>query len=118
MACYCVERQETKVGHEITTEIRKKAKQCHEQWTEEKCWEVEYSAQINTQKLLRTVNELCGTFTPKLQTVKDSCGKVLEEKESIKERWKEYSEDLYNRHNSVDNTMLSELTTTNQQEIM
>jgi len=45
--------------------------------------------------------------------VKDSYGKVLEKKESIKGRYTEYFEDLYNRHNLV-----SELTTTNQQEFM
>jgi len=46
--------------------------------------------------------------------VKDKNGKILEEKEAIRKRWKEYSEEFYNNQNPVDNTILTKLPETNQ----
>jgi len=64
--------------NKITRAIKRKVKECKEKWLEEKCMEVDISAgRQNFQKLFRTVNEICGTFTPKLPTDNDNTGKNI-----------------------------------------
>jgi len=73
------------LSEEIKTQYnkitREKVKECKEKWLEEKRIEAERSAgRQNSQKLFRTVNEICGTFTLKLPTVNDNTGKTLDNK--------------------------------------
>ena len=72
----------------------------------------------NSRLLFKTANEICGSFTPKLPTVKDKVVNVLEEKERIREWWKEHFEELYNTQNPVDITLLAELPVSNTHEIL
>ena len=92
---HCEENR--KQYNKLTREIKKKAKQCREQWIEGKCEEVENSAgRQKTRELFKTAKELCGTISHKITTVQDTNGKLLEVKEKIKNRWREYYEELYN----------------------
>jgi len=61
----------------LIREIQRKAKACKEKWIEDKCKE-ESDAQANPEKLFQSAQELCGTFSLKLQSVKDKNDKVLE----------------------------------------
>jgi len=111
--------EENKTQYNITREIKWKVKECKEKWLEEKCIEVERSAgRQNSQKLFRTVNEICGTFTPKLPTVNNNTGKTLDHKTQIKARWKQHFEGLNNEHNPVDKNIPNELPTANGHEKM
>ena len=103
----------------MTRKIKRKSKECKQQWIEAKCQKVEDSQRKHdTRTLYKTANEICGTFVPKLTTVKSKAGETLAEKEQIKGRWKEYYEGLYNEQNPVDETVLDELPPTNTTEHM
>lgn len=112
--------EENRKGYnKLTRDIKKKAKQCKDQWLEDRCIEVErYEKSQNTQKLFQAVNEICGTFSPRLATIKDKNGKILDDKKDIKSRWKQHYEELYNESNPVDSTVLNELPTSNKHECM
>lgn len=53
-----------------------------------------------------------------LPTIKDKNGKLLGNSTDIKNRWKQYYEDLYNESSPVDNTVLNEITPSNGYEHM
>src|SRR6218665_3540927 len=76
---------------EITKEIKRKARKCMETWIEEKCQEAEKATRIvNTGKLFQTAREIC-------------YGNSIE-----------HYEELYNNGNSVDRTVLEELSACNE----
>src|SRR5688572_19342771 len=103
----------------ITKEMKKKSKQCKEEWIEERCKEVESTTGMaNTGKLFQTAREICGTGIVRLATVKNKEGKILDSKEEIKQRWKQHYEELYNSGNPVDRTVLEEIPVNNKQERM
>lgn len=83
-------QENKKMCSKITREIKRKSKQCKEQWLEERCMEVDNSARNqNPQKHIQMVNEICGSFSPRLSTVKDKNGRLLDIKADIKNRWKQ-----------------------------
>jgi len=57
-------------------------------------------------------------YTKAANSEKQGRRKTLAEKDKIKSRWKECYEWLYNKQNPVDNTVLTELPTTNTAEDM
>ena len=74
---------------DITKEIKRKARKCKDTWIEEKCQEAEKATRIaNTGKLLQTAEKICGTTSTKIATVKNREGRILDNKEEIKQRWK------------------------------
>ena len=61
-----------------------------------------------TRDLFKKIGDNKGTFHAKMSTIKDRNSKDLTEAEEIKERWQEYTEELYKKdpndpdiHNSV-----------------
>src|SRR3984885_12289194 len=105
--------------NEITRLIKKKAKNCKKVWLEEKCSEIENNTGgPNTGKIFQTVKEICGTANTRLITVKSKEGKLLNDKTEIKQRWKQYYEELYNNGNPVDRTVIKELPICNEHEKM
>ena len=48
-----------------------------------------------TRDLLKKIRETKGTFHAKMGTIKDRNGIDVTEAEDIKERWQEYTEELY-----------------------
>lgn len=72
----------------------------------------------NTQQLYRTVHEICDTFTPKLAAIKNKTGQTIDDKITIKSRWKEYFDELYNVQNPTDMLVLNELETRNEDQTM
>ena len=55
-----------------------------------------------TRDLFKKIRDIKGTFHAKMGTIKDRNGMDLTEAEDIKERWQEYTEELYTKyfHNS------------------
>ena len=47
--------------------------------------------------LFKKTGEIKGTFHARMGTIKDRNGKDLTEAEEIKERWQEYTEELYKK---------------------
>ena len=50
-----------------------------------------------TRNLFKKTGEIKGTFHARMGTIKDRNGKDLTEAEEIKERWQEYTEELYKK---------------------
>ena len=49
----------------------------------------------NTRDLFKKIRDTKGTFHAKMGSIKDRNGMDLTEKENIKKRWQEYTEELY-----------------------
>ena len=50
-----------------------------------------------TRDLFKKIRDIKGTFHAKMDTIKDRNGTDLTEAEDIKERWQEYTEELYKK---------------------
>ena len=64
-----------------------------EQWKEIK----ENNRMRKTRGLLKEISSAKGTFHAKMGTIKDGNGMDLTEAEDIKNRWQEYTEELYKK---------------------
>ena len=105
--------------NKLTKEIKRMSKKCKEEWIEGKCRELQISdVYNNTQQLYRTVHEICDTFTPKLAAIKNKAGQTIDDTVTIKSRWKEYFNELYNVQNPTDTLVLNELETRNEDQTM
>ena len=62
------------------------------------CKEIEENNRMGkTRNLFKKIRETKGTFHEKMGTIKDRNGMDLTEAEDIKKRWREYTEELYNK---------------------
>ena len=50
-----------------------------------------------TRDLFKKISDTKGTFHAKIGTIKDKNGMGLTEAEDVKERWQEYTEELYKK---------------------
>ena len=50
-----------------------------------------------TRDLFKKIGDTKGTFHAKMGTIKDRNGAEVTEAESIRKRWKEYTEELYRK---------------------
>ena len=67
----------------------------------DQCKEVEENNRMGTTRdLFKKIRDTKGTFHVKMGTVKDRNGMELTETEDIKKRWKEYTEELYEKRSS------------------
>jgi len=73
---------------------------------------------MNIGKLFQTAEEMCGTINIKITTVKNKEGRILDNTEEIKQRWRQHYEELYNNGNRVDRGVLKELPVCNEHEKM
>ena len=103
--------------NKLTREIKKKAKRCKEQWIEEKCAEVEQNAERqNTRGLFKMAEEICGTMSTGSSIIRNKDGEKIEDREEIRDRWREHFEELYNEKNPTDVTVLEEMPQNNNQD--
>ena len=61
--------------------------QCKEREENNRMWK--------TRDLSKIIRDTKGTFQPKMSTIKDRNGMDITEAEDIKNRWQEYTEDLF-----------------------
>ena len=57
----------------------------------------ENNKKSKTRDLFKKTGTIKGTFHPKMGKIKDRSGKDLIQAEDIKKRWKEYTEELYQK---------------------
>ena len=50
-----------------------------------------------TRDLFRKIGDIKGTFGPNMSTIKDRNGRDLVDAEEVKNRWKEYTEELHKK---------------------
>ena len=64
----------------------------------EQCKEIEEVNRMGkTGDLFKNIRDIKGTFHARMDTIKDKNGKDLTEREVIKKRWQEYTEELYKK---------------------
>ena len=57
----------------------------------------ENKRRTKTKDLLRKIEDIKGTFCPKIDTIRDINDRDLVDVEAIKKRWKEYMEEWYKK---------------------
>src|SRR6218665_3636312 len=55
-----------------------------------------------TREMFSKVKEITRKFTPKMDSLKSRDGKVIGDEEAMKNRWKEYSEELYSEDKRIE----------------
>ena len=64
----------------------------------DQCKEIEENNRMGkTRDLFQKIRDTKGTFHGKMGSIKDGNGRDLTEKENIKKRWQEYTEELYKK---------------------
>ena len=64
----------------------------------DQCKEIEEKNRMGkTRDLFREIRDIKGTFHAKMGSIKDRNGRDLTEVEGIKNRWQEYTEELYKK---------------------
>ena len=67
----------------------------------DQCKEIEESNRMGkTRDLFKKIRDTKRTFHAKMGSIKDKNGMYLTEKEDIKKRWQEYTEELYKKRAS------------------
>ena len=65
----------------------------------DQCKEIEENNRMGkTRDLFKKIRDIKGTFHAKMGSIKDRNGMDLIEAEDIKERWQEYTEEIYKKH--------------------
>ena len=73
----------------------------------DQCKEIEENNRLGkTRDLFKKIRDTKGTFHAKMGTIKDRNGKDLTEAEDIKQRWQEYTEELYKKDVHAQITMM------------
>ena len=77
--------------------VRNKCLKAKEQWLKEKCRELEDSHKRKDQTIYKNIREMTNTQrkTTPTNCIKSKDGKLLFEKDDIKKRWCEYTEELF-----------------------
>ena len=89
----------------LNAEFQSIARRENKVFLSEQCKEIEENDRMGkTRNLFKKIRDIKGIFHTKMGTIKDRNGKDLTEMEEIKERWKEYTEELNKKDlNDLDN---------------
>ena len=92
-----------KKGKIHPTECREKREK--KPFLNEQCKEIEENNRMGkTRDLFKKTGDITGNFHVRMVNIKDRNSKDLTEAEEIRERWQEYTEELYEKgHNDLDN---------------
>jgi len=87
----------------LCREVRRSARRDKEQYIGVICDKIEKSRNQNkSREVFEAIRKLTGSYAPRPFAVKDKEGKLLNGKEKVKTRWREYFSELYNDLNEVD----------------
>ena len=99
-----VKRRDMKVKGEkerythLNAEFQRIARRDKKDFLSDQCKEIEENNRMGkTRDLLKKIRDCKGTFHAKMVTIKDRNGVDLTEAEDIKNRWQEYTEELYKK---------------------
>ena len=77
-------------------EFQRRARRDKQAFFSEQCLIIEENNKRGkTGELFRKIENIKGTFHPKMGTIKGKNGRDIREADEIKKRWKEYTEKLY-----------------------
>ena len=76
--------------------VKKSARQDKEHWIQDQCEQAEKGLNIgNTREAYSLLKMLKSEFVPRLNVIRDQQGAMLQSKDDIKQRWKQYCSSLY-----------------------
>ena len=80
----------------MNAEFQRIARRDKKAFLSNQCKEIEENNRMGkTRQLFKKLRDTKGTFHAKMGSIKDRNGMDLTEKEDIKKRWQEYTEELY-----------------------
>ena len=89
---------------QLNAEFQRIARRDKKDFLSDQCKEIEENRMGKTRELFKTLGDTKGTFHAKMGSTKDRNGLDQTEEEEIKERWQEYTEELYKKQlNDRDN---------------
>ena len=92
------ESQKRKENTHLNAEFQRIAKRDKKAFLSEQCKETEENNRMGkTGELFKKIRDTKGTFHAKMGAIKERNGMDLTEAEDSKERWQEYTEELYKR---------------------
>ena len=97
-----VERRRSKGEKErykyLNAEFQRIARRDKKAFLSDQCQEIEENNKVGkTRDLFKKIRDTKGTYHAKMGSVKDRNGMYLTEAEDIKNRWQEYTEELYKK---------------------
>ena len=91
-------KREREIYTHLITEFQRIARRDKNPFLQVQCKEIEESNRMRkTRDRSKKIRDIKGTFHPKIGTMKDRNGKDITEAEEIKNRWQEYTEELYKK---------------------
>ena len=82
----------------MNAEFQRIARRDKKAFLSDQCKEIEGNNRMGkTRVLFKEMRDIKGTFHAKMGTIKDRNGMDLTEAEDIKNRWQEYTEELYRK---------------------
>ena len=83
----------------MNAEFQRIAKRDKKAFLSNQCKEIEENNRMGkTRDLLKKIRDTKGTFHTKMGTIKDRNAMDISEAEDIKNRWQEYTEELYKKN--------------------
>ena len=91
------QRRKERYTH-LNAEFQRIARRDKKAFFSDQCKEIEENNRMGkTRDLIQKIRDTKGTFHAKMGSIKDRNGIDLIEEEDIKERWQEYTEELYKK---------------------
>ena len=91
------QRRKERYTH-LNAEFQRIARRDKKAFLSDQCKEIEENNRMGkTRDLFKKIRDTKGTFHAKMGSIKDRNGMDLTEAEDIKERWQEYTEELYKK---------------------
>ena len=84
----------------LNAEFQRTAKRDKKIFLSDQCRETENNRMGKTRQLFKKLRDTKGTFHAKMGSIKDRNGMDLTEAEDIKNRWQEYTKELYKKRSS------------------
>ena len=82
----------------MNAEFQRIARRDKKAFLSDQCKEIEENNRLGkTRDLFKKIRDTKGTFHAKMGSIKDRNGRDLTEAEAIKNRWQEYTEELYKK---------------------
>ena len=82
----------------MNSEFQRIARRDKKAFLSEQCNDIEENNRMgNTRDLFKKISDTKGSFYAKMDSVKDRNGRDLTEAEEIKEKWQEYTEEMYKK---------------------
>ena len=90
---------------QLNAKFQRSAKRDKKVFLKGQCKEIEKNNRMgNTRDLFKKITDIKGTFHARMGTIKDRNSKDLTEAEEIKQRWQDFTEELYQKSvNDLDN---------------